>query len=63
MECRHHDRLAAILGHPDALILPTFAADTAVHVRRIGAVPEVIPTSCGHAVSNLTWLTFGGFGC
>jgi hypothetical protein len=32
--------------HADALVCPAFAADTAVRVRRIGAVLEVIPTGC-----------------
>jgi hypothetical protein len=38
--------LAAILAHPDLLVLPTLAADAAVHVRGVGAVLEVIPTHC-----------------
>ena len=37
---------AAVPAHPDALMLPTFATDAALHVRGIGAVLEVVPAGC-----------------
>jgi hypothetical protein len=37
------NRCLAVPGHPNALVLPTLAAVTAVHVGGIGAVPEVVP--------------------
>jgi hypothetical protein len=37
----------ATLSHADSLVGPTLPANTAVGVRGIGAVLEVIPTSCG----------------
>ena len=38
--------VSPVPAHPDALVLPTFAADTAVRVGGIGAMPEVFPTGC-----------------
>jgi hypothetical protein len=37
---------AAIPGHPDALVLAALVADAAAHVRRVGAVLEVVPACC-----------------
>jgi hypothetical protein len=36
---RELDRLSR---HPNALMLPTLAADTTGHIRRVGAVLEVV---------------------
>jgi hypothetical protein len=44
---RELDRLSR---HPNALMLPTLAADTTGHIRRVGAVLEVMPagrSQCG----------------
>jgi hypothetical protein len=39
-------------GHPDALVLPAFAADTAVDIRRVGAVLQIIPPVTIRAASR-----------
>jgi hypothetical protein len=43
--CNSYD--SAVPGYPDVLMLPTFAASASVHVRGVGAVLKIIPTSCG----------------
>ena len=43
--CRQGHRLAATSAHPDLLVLPALAADTPVHISRVGAVLQVAPTS------------------
>jgi hypothetical protein len=35
-----------VLGHPDALVVSAFVADTARHVRGIRPMLEVVTTSC-----------------
>jgi hypothetical protein len=43
---RERRSLAAILGHPLPLMRPTLVADTAVQVRGIGAVLQVVSPDC-----------------
>ena len=38
--------LAAVPGHPDALVSAALAADTAAHVGGVGAVVQVVPAGC-----------------
>jgi hypothetical protein len=37
--------LGTVPGHPDPLVFATLAAHAAVHVRRVGAVPKLVPAA------------------
>ena len=44
----------AVFCHPPPLMLPTLTANTAVHGRAGGAVPEVCPAEAVRAASNFS---------
>jgi hypothetical protein len=43
-------KLAAVLGHPDALVFAALAADATVDVSRVAAVLEVVAGSCRQSI-------------